>query len=236
MENPLISIKSNDRTFITGMTGSGKTYLAHFLCKSLPRLIVIDTKGTLKNWNCDPWDYNTKHLLTSDEPVRIRVQPPIEIESVPKFIDEIFLACYKATNCTIYIDEVYGVIPPGRDASSVLFGLFTRGRELGVGVISASQRPSWLPLVAISESEHMFCFYLQLIEDRKRMAAFMGEDVLSLAPDQYGFYYYRSGSRTTQYFKRLEVANDEINLKTVKIIPDNPPRKRLLNFNFGGSK
>ena len=213
------------------MTGSGKTYLSRFLTRSLSRLVVIDTKGTLKDWNTEDWNLTTRSKLRNNEPVRIRIVPPWEVKNVGEFLDDIILKCYQSQNVTVYIDEIYGVVPERQEASPLLKSLYTRGRELGIGVYTASQRPSWLPLVAITESEHFFSFYLQLLEDRKRMAAFMGEEVLTIAPDQYGFYYHRTGTRFTNYFSRLETIGGDIQLKHVEIKPEQS-RHGLLNLKW----
>ncbi len=194
------------------MTGTGKTYLARHLTAKIPRLVIIDTKGTLRDWNTIAWEQGHGKLKSS-EPIRLRVQPPIDVKSINEYLDNVFLTCYRAGNLTVYIDEVYGVTPPGSSVMPSLFGLYTRGRELGIGVFSASQRPSWLPLVAISESEHFFEFRLQLADDRKRMAAFMGEEVLNTPNDPHGFYYYRAGDADSVYYSKLE--EDSLKLKTI---------------------
>src|ERR1700690_1732966 len=111
MPEPSISIKSNDRVFICGMTGSGKTYLSRFLTRSLSRLVVIDTKGTLKDWNTEDWNLTTRSKLRNNEPVRIRIVPPWEVKNVGEFLDDIILKCYQSQNVTVYIDEIYGVVP-----------------------------------------------------------------------------------------------------------------------------
>jgi hypothetical protein len=45
---------------------------------------------------------------------------------------------------------------------------------LGVEVWSATQRPANIPLVAISEAEHVYCFRLQLPQDRSRIEEITG--------------------------------------------------------------
>ena len=81
-------------------------------------------------------------------------------------------AVMERENITLYIDEVYGVVQ-GRNATDALRAVITRGRELGIGVWSATQRPKDIPLIVISEADWFFMFQLRVEGDRKRMAEFM---------------------------------------------------------------
>jgi len=72
----------------------------------------------------------------------------------------------------------------------MLQAIYTRGRARGIGVWACTQRPRWVPLYTISESEHVFCFRLHLAEDRQRLAAYAGEQLLTVPQDQHGFWYY----------------------------------------------
>lgn len=221
---PPISLRSNERVLLCGKTGSGKTYLARYITRPLKRLVVLDGKGTLSNWGLDEYNGQTARDLRRGDDVRLRALPPIGT-NILEYWDEVILSCFQAGNVTIYIDELYAVCPPNKNASDALWSAYTRGRELGVGVWSATQRPVWVPLFALSEAEHFFLFRLQLMDDKNRMASFMGSKVLSIIRDPHGFYYSRPDFDEPIYTERLEVTEEnkgKLITKNQNVVP--PPR------------
>lgn len=164
--------------------------------------MICDSKATLTNWNSQEWDKRTFHALKNGEPIRVRAIPPITIDP-SAYWEDVFSQIYTVGNVTVYIDELYGVVPPG-DQNRALWALYTRGREFGIGVWAATQRPVWVPLVALSEAEHYFMFRLALDEDKQRMSAFMGKEVLSTIKDKHGFFYMSAEADNPSYLSRLE--------------------------------
>jgi energy-coupling factor transporter ATP-binding protein EcfA2 len=210
-----IQIKTNERILIVGKTGSGKTYLAKYLTRQANRLVVLDAKATLTDWNLDPWDSVSRGKLLSHEPIRIRVLPPYDGD-ITEYWEAVLSDCYKAGNVVIYIDELYSICPPNQKPMNVLWSMYTRGRELGIGVWSSSQRPAWIPLFALSEAEHFFNFRLQLDEDRKRMAVFMGAEVLT---NEHGFYYSKAIWDRPQFYTSLVVNQTPTYVKNTVVAP-----------------
>lgn len=204
---PRIKLTSNERVLISGKTGSGKTYLAHYITRPIKRLMVLDGKGTLSDWNLEPWDSGSSRAMLRGEPVRIRVVPPLSVD-VMDFWNETIIQAYHAGNMLIYIDELYAVSPPNQKPPDALWAAYTRGRELGLGVWASTQRPVWIPLFALSEADHFFMFRLQLNEDRQRMSAFMGTEVMQSISDRHGFYYASSEADKPFYVRQLEVNSD----------------------------
>jgi hypothetical protein len=197
-----ITLRSHERVFLCGRTGSGKTFAAYHILKPLPRLIVLDPKGTLGTWGLRPWDREARRLLKRGEPVRARVT--VEFGTDPSEIwQQAYQEIYAAGNATMYIDEVYGVVDPGSKASPELTGLITRGRELRIGVFGCSQRPSWVPLFLMTEAQHFFMFSLHLMEDKRRMAEFMGPEVMEPIRDEHGVYYSYATWERPLYIERL---------------------------------
>ena len=197
------TIRSDERILCSGKTGSGKTYLMRYLTKPLRRLVVLDGKGTLDNWDLVDLDRNSESLLFSDKPVRIRARLPEREEAPEAYWDSILMKCYQAGDVTIYIDELYAVAPPNQKVLPALWTVYTRGREFSVGVWASTQRPVWIPLVALSEAEAYIVFRLTLEEDRKRMAAFIGPTALNVIRDQHGFYFARAEWDNPEYFQKL---------------------------------
>jgi hypothetical protein len=66
----------------------------------------------------------------------------------------------------------------------------TRGRELGIGMWSASQRPSGLAQIILSESNHYIIFDLNMPQDRKKLAEVSGQPQLLEKPGRFKFWYY----------------------------------------------
>lgn len=229
-----IKLKSNERVLITGKTGSGKTYLARYLTRAVRRLVVLDAKGTLKSWGLEDYTTAARSKIVSGEPVRVRILPPFGGDPL-EFWDEALSVVYAAGNCTVYIDELYAVCPPNLRPSNVLWSLYTRGRELGVGIWASTQRPVWVPLFALSEAEHFFMFRLQLDEDRKRMAAFMSPVVIRSIRDEHGFFYSLAGMDEPEYITRLEAEEDNIKPVNATIKLPEKQKSRLRTFlNLGG--
>jgi hypothetical protein len=198
-----LSISSNDRVLITGKTGTGKTYLAERLTRPLSRLLVIDSKGTLKGWDLDPIEECTRKFEQKDGTARARALPPLKGD-FDEWKFELFERAYMWGNLTVYIDEMYAIVPPNTKAPTSLIACYTRGREYGIGIWASTQRPVWIPLFSLSEAEHFFVFRLMLEEDRKRMAAFMGPTVLSTIRDEHGFFYSAATDDIPQYFKKFK--------------------------------
>lgn len=201
-----ITIGSDERCFITGKTGSGKTYLARHLLRTLPRLVVLDPKATLEKWRLETWQKESRRALREGDEVRVRVlldptRDPTE------FWEGVLEEVYQAGNCTVYIDEVYSLAPQGTWAPPVMQAIWTRGRELGIGAFAASQRPRWVPKFILSEAEHFFAFRLLLRADREYMAEFMGEQVALEIPreHEHGFWYMHVRDYDPLYVERLDI-------------------------------
>lgn len=231
-----ISLRTNERVFITGKTGSGKTFLSRYLTRSCPRLVVLDGKAVLGSWDLAPWTPEGRDLLRDgSSPVRMRVTIPDPKTDPAPFWNDVMYECYQGGNVTVYIDELYMVAPPGKPAPPLLWGLYTRGRELGIGVWGCSQRPAWLPLFTMSEAEHFFSFRLQMDDDRKRMAEFMGKEVFREITDEHGFYYARAEWSNPEYVQQLEVKPDG-GQKEIEIKPEYIPPDKMSSMRYGSDR
>lgn len=196
------SIKSSQRVLLTGKTGSGKSTLAQYLLFPVHRLIVIDGKDGMDNDNWNLTNYSRADLrkIENGEPVRTRL-----VANIPDIIEALNVA-YATGNIIIYIDEVTVTIPPQTKPPQIIQDIATRGRSRNVGLWSATQRPTQIPLFLISEAEQIFIFTLNLVDDRKRMYNITGDKrVLNKPVDTYGFYYYNLESGNLRYYAKLKI-------------------------------
>lgn len=193
----------NERVLFCGRTRSGKTTLAERMLRHYPFVVVLDTKGKIV------WPGYERHeflqsLMQSEHTHLIYApawaeHPENSWESVEKF----FRWAYDRGNNIIYVDEVMSVTR-GDVMPQLYRAAVVRGGELGVGVWSATQRPTRIPQVLLSETEHFYIFKLQLSQDLIK-AADAAEVLVEDLPivREHEFIYIRQGS-------------------------DNPPQKLLL--------
>lgn len=178
-----------DRAAFIGQTGSGKTTLAEMVCRSRPWVVVLDSKGTLQ-WSGYQVHTRLASLTESTAP-RLLYRPVYEELQDPDVLDRFFEWIYRRERTTLYVDEVYAIAQG--DRFPYHFGAcLTRGRELGIEVFTATQRPSRIPAIVLSESEHLYVFKLKLPRDRDKIEEMTGidADVVRDLP-KHQFYYVR---------------------------------------------
>lgn len=188
-----INIPADERTAIFGKTRSGKTYLTRHITRKIRRFVALDPKNSLGDWGLAPWDRDSRELLISGtEPVRVRV-PWVAGRDPAEYWESILRVIFDSGNVLVYCDETYLLAGGARGTSypPALRDIWTAGGELGIGGISVSQRPRFIPSFVISESEHVFCFRLRLPEDRARVAEFTDKSFEEAIPkdDPHGFIY-----------------------------------------------
>lgn len=195
---PAVNIDGAERVFLCGKTGSGKTFWSMYMLADQPRLVVVDLKGsdTITQYKWDDPNRETLRRLESGRPVRVRVR---DYDQALYYIG----AAYHAGAVIVYVDEVLMLAPKGGRPPVELEQVWTRGRELGVGGWAATQRPVFMPLWLISESEWTVCFRLRLDDDRKRMAESMGKEVEQPINDKHGFFVSKDDWDNPLYFSQV---------------------------------
>lgn len=190
-------IRSNDRVFLVGKTGTGKSTAAcRLVWEQLSDVVFYDMSGE-EAAGLDAPILRTledvERALYSDEPdhlTRFVYQP--EVPTYPGF-ERLCELVYNHGNLHLIADElllVYRQNNSVRPTTDHHLKILTNGRKKGVGMTGATQRPVNVPLESISESEHILCFRLKLPADRDRMTKIMGpavDDSLNL--DRYWYYY-----------------------------------------------
>ncbi len=198
LRNTDINIMQDQHVFIAGKTGSGKTTLAMFLLFNVNRLIVVDNKDSLADWNVEN-DTPINRLKVKDEkPIRIRV---ITNEKAIPLLE----LAYITGNVTVYIDEMSALVPPRSKPPQVIYDLLQRGRSRNISVWSSTQRPTLVPLESISEATHFFVFRLNLEDDRKRIASIAGKKMLEPVKDKHGFFYLNDETDNFRYFRKMTI-------------------------------
>lgn len=200
-----IDIESNQRIISVGKTGSGKTFLMKYLTKKLKRLMVLDPKAMIDpvDWRLDWVDGGGLRDLQNGKEARLLVRTFDQQDWA-----EYLTYAWNASNLVVYIDELYALVDFGRSAPPrILSQLYTQGRERLVGMWGATQRPAWVPMFTLSESDWFFAFRTQLQDDRKRLAELMGPEVLDPIPvdDPHGFWLYNTAWDNPYYVDQLMI-------------------------------
>lgn len=203
----IVDIGPKERAVFVGRTMSGKTTLAKHLLPQYPFVVVIDPKGTFEL-------PGSRIATTPEELRRLPVQPyepqiyrPHEQYWTVDAYDEVFRTVYQRRNTTCYVDEVYGVMR-GPQVPLYYRAIITRGAELHIRVISATQRPSRIPLEILTESDHYVLYTLTAEDDVKRMAEHMGQTVLEPLTVEHSFYYYRVGGQNAPRVYKLRLPEE----------------------------
>lgn len=173
------TIASNDRIFIPGKTGSGKTAAGRRLVvNAMGRVLFLDVKGRehrhLNLPTLDSLDDVHTALFAEDDDTRLDKfvfrprKPDVDL------FDDVCRLVYERGNFHLFADELKSVYH-GAGLTEHHNLIMTNGRDKGVGMTSTTQRPKRIPIEAISEAEHVLAFKLKTKTDRDRMEEVIGE-------------------------------------------------------------
>lgn len=174
------------RVFIVGATGSGKTQAALWQLSQ-------------RSFQSKPWvifDFKYDDLINSiegtqelsfDDPIPDR--PGIYIlHPLPDQQDEVetyMMRIWHHENIGVYIDEGYMIGPNNRGFRALL----TQGRSKRIPMIVLSQRPVWMDRFVMSESEFFQVFRLQHRKDLAAVNEFIPQDIKRRLPEYHSYYY-----------------------------------------------
>lgn len=178
-----------DRVGVFGQTGSGKTTLAQVLLQHREQVVVCDPKRRI-NWpGYVQADFRTLLKLDPIKYPKIIYKPTFSDinDNKGRVINAFFRWVYERERCTCYVDEL-SLIARGDDYPRYYGVNVQQGREQEIEIWSGSQRPMFIPQIAMSEAEHLFCFYLKLPQDRSKieqLAGIQSEDIAALDKQEF---------------------------------------------------
>lgn len=186
-----INIRHDEHIFIAGQTGTGKTTLAKALLRARKFVVVLDPKNTFRDAAFGGTIVRRLKDLPNCPNPHIIYRPSVRNgERTKENLDAFFWWIYDRRNTTVYVDEAALISKDGNMPDGYLACL-VEGRELGISVISASQRPKNIHNSIISESSHYFIFRLNLKTDREKVGDIIGDDVIKFyKPRKYFFWYF----------------------------------------------
>ena len=180
-----------DRAGIFGQTGTGKTTFARALLKDREYVIVCDPKRRI-NWpGYVQADFRTLQKLDPVQNPKVIYKPTFSDihDNKGAIINAFFRWVYERERCTCYVDEL-SLISRGDDYPRYYGVCVQQGREQEIEMFSGSQRPMFIPQIAMSEAEHLYCFYLKLPQDRNKieqLAGIQSQEIAAL--DKHEFLY-----------------------------------------------
>tara|TARA_R110000751_G_scaffold307001_1_gene427023 strand:+ start:253 stop:1005 length:753 start_codon:yes stop_codon:yes gene_type:complete len=175
-------IAYEEKITIVGASGSGKSYLANEIMKSLHGVSVwvYDFNFQFHSSKAIVFNDLDKLLEVYDTAKRGHyiLQPHDNSEETFKRFNA---EAFKRGNLVLVEDEVHTWLSKQRvikEFNQVILS----GRPRGISVISISSRPASLPNNVLSNSKHVFAFKLNLESDIKFLEGFLGSDVWILMP------------------------------------------------------
>lgn len=180
----LLFPKHDERVVFIGPTGSGKTTLARFMLSLQEDVLFVDFKHRepLRADDLEAVDLVSLHNAldrASETGQRVLYRVPSDhlLPQNARQLDYVAKLALERGDTLIYYDDLVHVAR-GNDffeRAPFYYLAVTTGREKRVRVWGSVQRPTWIPLIALSESDLRATFYLRATEDRKRVQSFMGE-------------------------------------------------------------
>ena len=167
---------------ILGSKGSGKSFLANSIMKSLNGISVwvYDFNFQFHSSRAMVFHDMNELLKVYDSAKRGHyiLQPYDNSENTfRRFCSEGF----KRGNLILVMDEAHSFLTKQRQLKE-FNNIILSGRPRGISCVTLSSRPASLPNNVLSNAKHVFSFKLNLESDVKFLEGYLGEDVWILMP------------------------------------------------------
>lgn len=204
--NVVETIPHNRHVMVTGMTGTGKSFLCENYLRGYKYVVKLDTKDETDERISEgksAWEglreghdfticRNIDELDNIDTPKIIYV-PPYD-EQTQETFNAFFRWIFERGNTILWIDELMS-IGSVQSFPRELGRLYQQGRSKGIGIWSCTQRPSGIPSCGPANSSYFFVFDMALPQDRKKLVETTGMIEMYDMPTGYNFWYYKMGDR-----------------------------------------
>lgn len=197
--------KQGEHIFISGPTSAGKTTLARRILDKRQFVMAFCIKPKDATVTRDYADFAVVDSLRDVEGWmrHVMVWPRIKkgtadawLNHQRRVLSQTFDKMLMSTGWTLFVDEVnYMTNPKFGGVGKQIETLHYIGRASGLSVVTAAQRPAYVPLAILSNASHAYIARTRLASDMKRLADFGDIDQRKVAaqiaslPDRHDFLY-----------------------------------------------
>lgn len=173
------SIGEPNRTFLVGMSGSGKTSWIKNEVAQHKRVLVWDWR---REYGFPPVKLEELPAMFQESEFHRSYQPnPLgELNTQFQALALCLLLLSGSRSFTFVVDEAYLVCPNYQEGG--LGKLLRLSRTNDIELILSSQRPTLVPGVFVSESKRLIVFHLHKIEDLRWLRNYVDADTLRQVP------------------------------------------------------
>lgn len=201
-----LRINGHDRWFFTGRTGSGKSFLMKHLARVFHakggRVVIVDGPDyswlgkdaagkVIKPATRGPGSIDKPRLVKAFNPdLRVQLFRP----KVPGYSDDALMsflkAVFKEEKSLVIFDELFGILDPNHQPE-IIMQLWSQGRKHDIACWAASQRPSRIPEIIMSQADNWAIFQLLNADDKKKIADWTNSPQIRTArlPKRYWWYF-----------------------------------------------
>lgn len=98
----------------------------------------------------------------------------------------------------ILVDELADFFEVRKSGGGIFWQTARSGRELNVALMAGSQRPSYIPNVVMTESDRLYLFTLDYVEDMKKVYSMGVPKTVTVPQIEHSFFYWDKFKRFTE--------------------------------------